>query len=145
MQLMRRYDLVPQLVEAVKAYAGYEKAILTTVTELRARSAAATQLSDKAAIEDEMQVGLHHLMVLAEDYPDLKASENFLALQEDLTEIEDYLQYSRRFYNGAVRILNTRIESFPHLLIAKFFGFRKAEFFAASGTDVRSAPEIELS
>ncbi len=144
-QLTRRHDLVPQLVEAVKAYAAYEKATLTAVTELRMRSSAATRLADKAAIEDEMEQGLHRLIALAEDYPDLKASENFLELQKQLTEVEDYLQYARRFYNGAVRILNTRIESFPHLLIAGFFGFRQAEFFEAAGAEVRSAPRIGLN
>ena len=112
-QLTRRHDLVPRLVEAVKAYAAYEKATLTAVTELRARSEASPALADKARIEDQMQAGLHRLIALAEDYPDLKADENFLDLQAQLVEVEDHLQYARRFYNGAVRIYNTRIETVP--------------------------------
>ncbi|MGI9263978.1 MAG: LemA family protein [Gammaproteobacteria bacterium] len=143
-QLTRRHDLVPQLVTAVKAYADYEKATMVAVTELRARSETASRLSEKAALEDEMEAGLHKLIVLAEDYPDLKADVNFRKLQEELTEVEDHLQFARRFYNGAVRILNTRIETFPHMLIARPCAFHPAEFFQAAGTDVRSAPQIEL-
>jgi LemA protein len=143
-QLVRRHDLVPQFVTAVKAYADYEKATFTAVTELRARSEAASHLAEKAALEDEMEAGLHLLIALAEDYPDLKADENFRQLHTSLTEVEDHLQYSRRFYNGSVRILNTRIQSFPHLLIARPLGFQAAEFFAAS-SEARSTPEVELS
>lgn len=143
-QLVRRHDLVPQLVSAVKAYADYEKATFTAVTELRARSEAASHLAEKAALEDEMEAGLHRLIALAEDYPDLKADENFRQLQTSLTEVEDHLQYSRRFYNGAVRILNKRIQSFPHLLIARPLKFQAAEFFAAQ-VAARSTPQVELS
>ena len=143
-QLVRRHDLVPQLVSAVKAYADYEKATFTAVTELRARSEAASHLAEKAALEDEMEAGLHRLIALAEDYPDLKADENFRQLQTSLTEVEDHLQYSRRFYNGAVRILNTRIQSFPHLLIARPLKFQAAEFFVAQ-VAARSTPQVELS
>ena len=144
-QLTRRHDLVPQLVTSVKAYADYEKATMVAVTELRSRSESASRLSEKAALEDEMEAGLHKLIVLAEDYPDLKADANFRKLQEELVEIEDHLQYARRYYNGAVRILNTRVASFPHLLIARPFAFQEAEFFEASGKEVRHAPKIELN
>jgi LemA protein len=92
-----------------------------------------------------MASGIMRLIAVAESYPDLKADENFQQLQRDLVEIEDYLQYARRFYNGAVRIFNTRIESFPSLLIARPMGFHQAEFFAVSGDEVRDAPKIELS
>jgi LemA protein len=143
-QLRRRHDLVPQLVNAVKAYADYEKATLTAVTVLRTRSEAASHLPEKAALEDAMESGLHRLVAVAEDYPDLKADENFLQLQESLLEVEDHLQYARRFYNGAVRIFNTRIESFPHLLLARPLKFVAAEFFEA-GADERVAPAVELS
>ena len=143
-QLTRRHDLVPQLVTVVKAYADYEKATMIAVTELRARSEAASRLPEKAALEDEMQAGLHRLIVLAEDYPELQADENFRQLQTELTEVEDYLQYARRFYNGAVRILNTRIESFPQLLIARPLGFQRAEFFAVAGEEERNVPQVEL-
>lgn len=144
-QLTRRHDLVPQLVEAVRAYAGYERATLSAVTELRARAEAAGALRDKARLEDEMEAGLHRLIALAESYPELKADGNFLQLQRDLVETEDYLQYARRFYNGAVRIFNTRIESFPEMLVAKPFAFSQAEFFAVDDAEIRATPRVELS
>lgn len=143
-QLTRRHDLVPQLVEAVKAYAGYERATLTAVTELRARAAAAGSLRDKARLEDEMEAGLHRLIALAESYPELKADGNFLQLQRDLVEVEDHLQYARRFYNGVVRIYNTRIESVPDMLVAQPFRFAPAEFFAVDDAEVRAAPRVAL-
>lgn len=144
-QLTRRHILVPQLVTVVKAYADYEKATMTAVTELRARSEAAAHLPEKAAYEDAMEHALHQLIIVAEDYPELKADENFRQLQNELTEVEDNIQYSRRFYNGAVRILNTRIQSFPHLLIARPFGFKLAEFFEVEDNGVRDAPQVELN
>jgi LemA protein len=143
-QLTRRHDLVPQLVKAVKAYAGYERATLEAVTELRARSEAAHHLADKARIEDEMVAGINRLVALAEDYPDLKADENFLQLQRELAGIEDHLQYARRFYNGSVRIYNTRLESVPDLIVARAFGFRPREFFAADDEEIRAVPRIEF-
>jgi LemA protein len=143
-QLTRRHDLVPRLVDAVRAYADYERATLTAVTELRARAEAAGRLRDKARLEDEMQAGLHRLIALAESYPELKADGNFLQLQRDLVETEDHLQYARRFYNGAVRIYNTRIETFPDMLVAKPFAFAPAEFFAVDDAEARAAPRVEL-
>jgi len=138
-QLTRRHDLVPQLVTAVQGYADYERATLTTVTELRTRAVAAASLADKAAIEGELGKQIDRILALQERYPDLKASGNFLALQRDLVEIEDHLQYARRFYNGAVRDLNTKIETFPTLIVARAMAFRPAEFFR-SGAD-QEAPE----
>jgi len=143
-QLTRRHDLVPLLVTAVKAYADYEKATMTAVIELRACSEATTRPPKKAAYEDAMEQALHRLVLVAEDYPELKADENFRQLQTELTEVEDHIQYSRRFYNGAVRILNTRIQSFPHLLIARPLGFEPAEFFEAEDEGVRETPQVEL-
>lgn len=143
-QLTRRHDLVPQLVNAVRAYADYERATLTAVTELRARAEAAGSLRDKARLEDEMQAGLHRLLALAEAYPELKADGNFLQLQRDLVETEDHLQYARRFYNGAVRIYNTRTETIPDLLVARPFGFAPAEFFAVDDAEARAAPRVAL-
>lgn len=144
-QLMRRHELVPQLVETVKAYAAYEKATLAAVTELRTRSEAAAHLPDKAALEAQLEEALHRINIVAEDYPDLKADQNFRQLQTELTTIEDHIQYARRFYNGAVRILNTRIQSFPHLLIAKPLQFKPAEFFAVNEAQEREAVTVELS
>lgn len=133
-QLTRRHDLVPQLVAAVQGYAGYERATLTTLTELRARALSAASLADKAKAEGELAQQINRILALQENYPDLKASENFLALQRELVEIEDHLQYARRFYNGAVRDLNTKIETFPVLIIARLAAFKPAEFFR-SGVD----------
>ena len=128
-QLTRRHDLVPQLVAAVHAYADYERATLTAVTELRTRAIAAASLADKAQAEGELARQIERILALQERYPDLKASENFLALQRDLVGIEDHLQYARRFYNGAARDLNNHIESFPSLIVARLSNFKPAEFF----------------
>jgi len=144
-QLMRRHELVPMLVDTVKAYAAYEKATLAAATELRSRSEAAEHLPDKAALEAQLEEALHRINVVAEAYPDLKADQNFRQLQSELTDIEDHIQYARRFYNGAVRILNTRIQSFPHLLIAGPLKFRPAEFFAVNEAQEREAVSVELS
>ena len=128
-QLTRRHDLVPQLVTAVQAYADHERATLTAITELRRHAIAAVSLTDKARLEGELAQRIDRLLALQEQYPDLKASANFLALQRDLVEIENHLQYARRFYNGAVRDLNNRIETFPSLVIARAARFTHAEFF----------------
>jgi len=144
-QLKRRHDLVPQLATTVRAYAKYEKATMIAVTELRARSEAAAHLPEKAALESEMTAAVNQLIVIAEDYPELKADENFRQLQTELTEIEDNIQYARRFYNGSVRIFNTRIQSFPHFIVARLFRFRVAEFFEVTGPEERTSPSVELS
>jgi LemA protein len=143
-QLQRRHDLVPQLVEAVKGYATHERATLAAVTELRAQSAAALGPTQKAQLESAIEKGLQRLIALAETYPDLKANQNFLKLQTQLTEVEDHLQYARRFYNGAVQLLNSQIESFPDLLIARSCGFKTAEFFDADQT-AATVPRVDLS
>lgn len=144
-QLKRRHELVPRLVSCVKAYADYEKATLTAVTELRKQSISTSRLPQKAAIEDAMAAGLHQLVVLAEDYPDLKADENFRQLQTELTDTEDQIQYARRFYNGAVRQFNTRIQSFPQLLLSRPLGFIAAESFEIEEAGERHTPTVELS
>jgi len=133
-QLTRRHDLVPQLVAAVQGYASHERATLTLVTELRARAMAAASLQDKARLEGELAQQVQRILALQESYPDLKASDNFLGLQRDLVDVEDHLQYARRFYNGAVRDLNTKIETFPALIVARALAFKPAEFFR-SGAD----------
>jgi LemA protein len=131
-QLQRRHDLIPRLVEAVKAYAGYERATLEAVTELRKRSQRTQRRTEKAVIENEIEVATHRLIALAESYPDLKANENFMELQTELADTEDHLQYARRFYNGAVRDYNTSLQSFPDLLLARVFRFAEKEFFIAA-------------
>jgi len=138
-QLQRRHDLVPQLAATVKGYADHEKTALATVTELRARAEAAGSVAQRGRIEGELGAQLTQLLALQERYPDLKASENFLQLQRDLVDVEDHLQYARRFYNGAVRQFNTHIEHFPELLLAGPFGFRAQDFFQA---DEREAVKL---
>lgn len=138
-QLMRRHDLTPQLVSAVKAYAAHERTTLQSITELRARTREAAALADRAHLEDQLEVQIERLLALQESYPDLKASENFMQLSRDLVAIEDHLQYARRYYNGAVRQLNTRIEHFPDLIVARLAGFQRGEFFEANA-EQRSAP-----
>lgn len=128
-QLKRRHDLIPKLVDAVKQYADYEQATLTVVTELRSQSRNTEKITEKANVEGMLGQQLQKLMVLAEAYPDLKTSESFLDLQAQLTEAENTLQYARRYYNGSVRDLNTRIESFPDLLIAGPLKFTSADYF----------------
>ncbi|MDX1562433.1 MAG: LemA family protein [Gammaproteobacteria bacterium] len=131
-QLQRRHDLIPRLAEAVRAYAGYESATLETVTELRTLSQRAAHLPDKAAVEDRVAAVAQKLIAVAEAYPDLKANQNFLSLQQELAHTENQLQYARRFYNGAVREFNTRLQSFPDVVVARGFAFKEREFFQAA-------------
>jgi LemA protein len=140
-QLKRRADLVPQLVEAVKGYAGYEKALLTTVTELRANALAAQGGAARFALEKQLGEHLGRLVLLQENYPQLKADANFLDLQAKLVEVEDHLQYARRFYNGAVKQYATRLESFPDVMVARLFNFQPLPFFE---TDDRQAVKVEM-
>lgn len=142
-QLMRRHDLVPNLVEAVRAYAGHEKALLENVTALRAQALATQSPAKLAEVERALEQGIGRLMLIREAYPDLKASENFLKLQRDLVDVEDHLQYARRFYNGAVRENNDGVQRFPDLWVARAFGFRDAEFFEADAA-AGMAPTLEL-
>jgi LemA protein len=138
-QLQRRHDLVPQLAATVKGYAEHERATLSAITELRTRAQAATSVAERAPIEAQIGAQASQLLALQERYPDLKASGNFLQLQRDLVEVEDHLQYARRFYNGAVRQFNTHIQHFPELLLAGPFGFRAQDFFQA---DEREAVKL---
>lgn len=141
-QLTRRHDLVPALVRTVSAYAGHEKTLLDQVTRLRAEAVTTDSPARLARLEDGLEQALGRLFVLAEAYPDLKASENFLQLQRDLVDVENHLQYARRYYNGAVRDLNDRVRQFPDLLVARLFGFEEAEFYAAADAH-RAVPAME--
>jgi LemA protein len=131
-QLARRHDLVPQLVAAVQAYTGHERATLEAVTDLRARAVTLTSPARLGEVETALEKALNRLFALREAYPDLAASDNFLRLQRDLVEVEDQLQYARRFYNGSVRDYNTGIQRVPDLVVARATGFRDAEFFQAA-------------
>ncbi len=142
-QLKRRHDLIPKLVDAVKGYAAYESAILTEVTELRARSEQSGNVAEIGGVETQLAGRVRHLVALAEDYPDLKADDAFLALQKDLTDVENTIQYARRYYNGAVRMLNTRIDSFPDTLVARMFRFISADYFELDDATDRESPAVD--
>ena len=143
-QLTRRHDLVPQLVATVKGYAGHEQALLQVVTELRAQAMQQSSPARLGEVETALEQALGRLFALKEAYPDLKASDNFLQLQRDLVEVEEHLQYARRFYNGAVRDYNDAGQRVPDLLVARGFGFAAAEFYQAAD-DERAAVAVELS
>jgi LemA protein len=140
-QLKRRADLVPQLVEAVKGYAGYERALLTTVTELRTNALAAQGGAARFALEKQLGERLGQILLLQENYPQLKADANFLDLQAKLVDVEDHLQYARRFYNGAVKQYVTRLETFPDLIVARLFRFEPLPFFE---TDDRAPVKVQM-
>lgn len=140
-QLKRRADLVPPLVEAVRAYAAHEKVLLTSVAEVRAAAVAQPDPAQRFAHERLLRARLDKLIVLQESYPALKADANFRDLSAKLVEIEDSLQYARRFYNGAVQQYVTRIESFPDLIMARAFRFRPMPFFETSD---RAAVQVKM-
>ena len=142
-QLTRRHDLVPQLVAAVKGYVGHEKAVLEAVTELRARAVTEKSPARLGEVESALEQAMGRLLALQEAYPDLKASDNFLALQRDLVEVEDHLQYARRFYNGAVRDLNDAVQRVPDLAVARAFAFGPGEFYQAEG-EQRAAVSVRI-
>ena len=143
-QLKRRHDLVPQLVAAVRGYAGHERSTLEKVTELRTQAVSLRSPARLGEVESALERALAGVMVLQEAYPNLKANETFLQLQRDLVEVEDHLQYARRFYNGSVRDYHNSIQRVPDLAIARAFGFGPAELFQASEGD-RPAVPVELS
>jgi len=128
-QLKRRLDLIPNLVETVKGYAKHESGVFTAVTEARANALNAKGVKETAAAENQFEGALKSLFAVAEAYPDLKASQNFIELQQELVDTEDKIQASRRFYNGGVRDLNTKIQMFPSNVIANTFNFKSREFF----------------
>ena len=143
-QLVRRHDLVPQLVAAVKGYADHEQSLLATVTTLRAEAAALKSPARLGEVETALEQALGRLFALKEAYPDLRASENFSQLQRDLVAVEEQLQYARRFSNGAVRDYNDAVQRVPDLLVAKSAGFVPAEFFQA-GEGERNAVAVKVT
>lgn len=143
-QLKRRADLIPNLVETVKGYASHEDKIFRDLAELRAKSIAGGSVADQSAVGQAMSAALGRLFAIAEAYPELKADANFRDLQDKLTGVEDEIQMSRRYYNGAVRNLNTMIESFPSNLVANFFRFTKAEFFEIGDAAQRETPKVDF-
>lgn len=139
-QLRQRHDLVPQLVETVKGYATHEKELLTRITEARTAAMSATSIDGKIVAEQQLSSALSGLRVQVEAYPDLKANQNFLQLQEELSDIENKLAAARRFFNGATTEYNNAVESFPGNLVARNFGFAKEIMFDL-GTDTRKQME----
>ena len=149
-ELRRRHDLIPNLVETVKGYAAQERTVLTAVTEARGAAVqtmqgAATGVAAQAQAESALGRALGGLFAVAENYPDLKSSQNFLALQQQLAETEDRIAAGRRFYNGNVRALNTRVEAFPSSIIASMFKFTKAEYFEVEEPEVRAPVAVDFS
>ncbi len=144
-ELHRRYDLIPNLIETVKGFASHERAVFDEVT--RARAAAATpgaSPAEQARQEDALSGALGRLFAVAEDYPQLRSVESFVALQNELTNTEDRIAAGRRFYNANVRDLNTKVETFPPNIIAKMFSFSRAEYFETNDPVVRAAPQVSF-
>jgi LemA protein len=142
-QLMRRHDLIPRLVEMVKGYAGHERALLSSLAELRSQGRNASPAA-RTEVEKSVGSGLTRLVAVIEAYPDLKASENFRDLHARLVDTENQIQFARRYYNGAVNLYNNRIQRFPDLVIANNFGFKPAEFFDAE-EQAATVPQVVLS
>ena len=145
-ELKRRYNLIPNLVQTVKGYATHEREVLKAVTEARTLAISSSGSPSRQATDENVLVkGLRSLFALSEGYPELKASGNFLELQKELSNTEDRIQASRRFYNGNVRDFNTRIEIFPSNIISSLFKFVQAEFFEIEEVTAAQAPEIKLT
>jgi LemA protein len=142
-QLERRTDLIPNLVQTVRGYAAHERETFDEVTQARTALQRASTPAEAAAADEGLTTALGHLFAVAEAYPDLKASQNFLELQEELTDTEDKISAARRYYNATVMAFNTAIQSFPWLLIAGPFGFKPREFFSAEGDT--TPPEVSFA
>lgn len=140
-QLKRRLDLIPNLVESVKGYAKHESGVFTAVTEARANALNAQGVKQTAVAENQFEGALKSLFAVAEAYPDLKANQNFLQLQDELVDTEDKIQASRRFYNGGVRDLNTKIQTFPANAVAGIFSFKSREFFELGDDEQKQAEQ----
>lgn len=141
-QLKRRTDLIPNLIETVKGYMGHERGVLEQVTEFRAKSLQSSTVGEKGQVEGLLGRALGNLFAVAENYPDLKASQNFLELQKSLADIEEAIQLSRRYYNGAARNLNILIDSFPSNLIANMFAFIRVDYFELEEPGERAVPKV---
>lgn len=143
-QLKKRTNLIPNLVEAVKGYMGHERELLEKVTALRAQSMNATNPAEKSSVEAALARSLAQIMAVAEQYPDLKANQNFLDLQAQLAQIENDIEMARRYYNGTVRNLNIKVESFPSTIVAQLFRFTKADFFEIEDEKDRQLPQVQF-
>jgi LemA protein len=143
-QLKRRHDLIPNLVETVKGYAAHERNTLENVTRARNQAVQATGVPDRAKAEQDLSAALGRLMVVVEQYPDLKANQNFLALQEELSSTENKIGFSRQFYNDSVMTYNNRVQSFPANIIAGMFAFNTEPFFELEDRADRQVPQVSF-
>jgi LemA protein len=143
-QLKRRHDLIPNLVETAKGYMTHERETLTAITDARSRAMGATSVQDKSTAETQLSGAISRFMVTVENYPDLKANQNFLALQEELTSTENKLSFARQAYNDAVLFFNNKIEMFPSNVIAGMFNFRPETFFEVEDKTEREAPKVSF-
>lgn len=144
-QLQRRYDLIPNLVETVKGYMEHENATLTKVTDLRNAWANASTLAEKARIDDQLSSAIKTIFAVSENYPDLKANQNFIQLQQELTNTEDKLSFSRQFYNDSVTKYNTKIELVPSNLIASMFHFKPEELFKIDSEEAKKNVKVDFN
>ncbi len=143
-QLKRRHDLIPNLVETVKGYAAHEKGTFENIAKFRSQAMQATTPADKAVAENQLTGALKSLFAVAENYPELKASEQFTGLQTSLNSIEDNIQNARRYYNAVVRDYNTRVQSFPANIIAGMFGFQTRQFFEVESPEDRQTVQVKF-
>ena len=143
-QLKRRHDLIPNLVETVKGYAAHEKGTFENIAKFRSQAMQATTPADKAVAENQLTGALKSLFAVAENYPELKASEEFTQLQSSLSQTEDAIQNSRRYYNAVVRDLNTKIATFPSNMIAGMFSFQPRQFFQTETAEDRATPVVKF-
>jgi LemA protein len=143
-QLKRRHDLIPNLVETVKGYAGHEKGTLEAVVAARSRAVGAQGISNQVVADGELSQALGRLMMLVESYPDLKANQNFLALQEELSSTENRIGFARQHYNDSVMTYNTRIQSFPPNVVAGMFNFTESPFFELEQPAERAVPQVKF-
>lgn len=144
-QLQRRFDLIPNFVETVKGYMQHEKDTLTKVTELRTSWANATTVDEKAELNSQLSGALKTIMAVSENYPDLKANENFKELQEELRNTENKISFSRQFYNDTVTMYNTKLEVFPSNIIANMFAFKPETLFAAESEEARKNVKVDFN
>lgn len=146
-QLKRRYDLIPNLIETVKGYMKYERETLEAVTKARnlAQSLASGDVGARSKAEGELSGALARLLAVAENYPDLKANQNFLALQEELTSTENKISFSRQYYNDSVLRLNNKVQMFPSNVVASMTGFKLGEFFEVTAAEEREAPKVDFT
>ena len=144
-QLQRRFDLIPNLVETVKGYMTHENDVLTKVAELRTSWANAGTVSEKANLDNQLSSALKTIMAVSESYPDLKANQNFSELQQELQNTENKISFSRQFYNDSVTMYNTKLEVFPSNIIASMFGFKAEEFFKVESEEARKNVKVDFN